>query len=148
MSRCLSWWCSTNGSLLMAGRGWRVKSSDHVALGRAVRELRKRRGVAQVVLSFDADMDDKYVSKVERGVMNPSFTPLLRIVRALGTTMPELIAVYERHLAEIDPNAGHDVPLCPTPEGLAHARRLSDATLAAYYAAKARKARGRIKPWI
>jgi transcriptional regulator with XRE-family HTH domain len=71
------------------------------------------------MLAFDAGLDDRYVSNVERGVVNPSFGVLLRMVRTLGFQLAELVAISDRHLAEIDPHAGRDVPLCPTPEALA-----------------------------
>jgi len=61
--------------------------------------------------------------------------------------MFELVAVYERLLAEIDPHAGRDVPACPTPEALAHLRRISAESGATNRATKARRARGRINPW-
>lgn len=125
---------------------WRVRSTDHIALGLAVRELRERRGVQQTAVSVDAGMDYKYVSKVERGVQNASFGTLLRIVRTLGFTLSELAESYERHIAQIDPRAGHDVPLCPTPAALAVVRRIGDEH-AAYYARKTRSTRGRMGPW-
>jgi DNA-binding XRE family transcriptional regulator len=122
-------------------------SRELVALGLALRELRKRRGVQQQAVVFDAGVSEGYVSAVELGRLNPSFVTLLRIVRTLGFTLAELVEVYQRRLDVIDPHAGQDVPRCPTPGALEHARHVSAATLAAYYAAKARKARGRIKPW-
>jgi transcriptional regulator with XRE-family HTH domain len=129
----------------MSSRSPYAGSSDLVALGRAVRELRRRRGVPQAVAAFDAGMASKYVGRVERGTLNPSFTMLLRVVRTLGSTMPELIAIYERHLAEIDLTAGRDVPLCPTPEALAFRRQINARAMDDYRAAKAR---GRMRSWI
>jgi transcriptional regulator with XRE-family HTH domain len=122
-------------------------SSDLVALGMALRELRERRGVQQKAVSFDAGVEDKYVGSVEAGYLNPSFVVLLRVVRTLGTSMSELVDRYERILAEIDPHAGHDVPLCPTPAALTHLRRISYQASADYEARKARRARGRMRSW-
>jgi transcriptional regulator with XRE-family HTH domain len=129
----------------VSGSWPRVRSTDHVALGRAVRELRLRRGVPQAAVSFDAGMDAKYVGKVERGAMNASFGALLRIVRTLGYPLSDLIAIYEREIAQTDPQAGAQVPACPTAEALAHCRQITDANLAAYYAMKARRARSRMR---
>jgi transcriptional regulator with XRE-family HTH domain len=131
----------------MPGRSPHTGSSDLVALGLALRELRQRRGVQQKAVSFDAGVEDRYVGAVEIGRLNPSFVVLLRVVRTLDSSMLELVERYERILAEIDPQAGHGVPVCPTPEALAHLRRLSYEASAAYEARKARRARGRIKPW-
>ena len=105
------------------GRGG---TTDHVALGRAVRELRKRRGLTQIVVSYDAGVHDAYVGQVERGIVNPTFGMLLRIVRTLDFTFEELVKAYDRHLAEIDVSAGADVPRCPTPEARAYARQLAE----------------------
>jgi transcriptional regulator with XRE-family HTH domain len=122
-------------------------SSDLVALGDAVRLLRERRGIQQAVVSFDAGVVDKYVGMVERGRLNPSWMTLLRVVRTLDSSMGELVEIYDRTIAVIDPQAGSDVPLCPTPEALAHLRRLSYEASAAYEAKKARRARRRITSW-
>lgn len=131
----------------MAGKSPFAGSSDLLALGCALRELRMRRGLLQQAVVFDAGVSKGYVSEIEQGYLNPSLVTLLRIARTLGYSLAELVDLYQQNLDVIDPNAGHDVPLCPTPEALEHVRRVSDRTLAAYYAAKARKARGRIKPW-
>lgn len=124
-----------------------VRSSDHVALGRAVRELRERRGLQQIAVAFDAGVEDRYFGRVERGTINVTFGLLLRVVRTLGFSLAELVEVYERHLAEIDPRAGDDVPRCPSPEATEHVRHRAEEARAAYYATKARRARSRIRPW-
>lgn len=122
----------------------RRKSPDHVALGRAVRELRERCGVTQDMLVFDAGVSGHYVNDVECARLNPSFGVLLRIVRTLGSSMAELVEVYDRHLAEIDPDAGQDTPLCPTPEARAYQDRIN-ARYRRYREAAA--ARGRMRSW-
>jgi transcriptional regulator with XRE-family HTH domain len=131
----------------MPGRSPYTGSSDLLALGYAVREMRKRRGVPQQAVVFDAGVGDGYVSALELGRLNPSFVTLLRVARTLGFTLAELVDVYQRRLDVIDPDAGRDVPCCPTPGALEHVKRISAQNLAAYYATKARRARGRIKPW-
>jgi XRE family transcriptional regulator, regulator of sulfur utilization len=130
-----------NGSWRMPVR---VRSSDHVALGRAVLELRGRSDVSQYVLAFDAGVNDKYVSKLEQGGANPGFAILLRIARTLGCPLAELVEMYDRHLAEIDQAAGRDVRLCPTPEALAYARQLNDREHAKRLSAMGR---GRMRSW-
>jgi transcriptional regulator with XRE-family HTH domain len=119
-------------------------TSDHVALGRAVRELRKRRGVTQHLVALDAGVQVNTVGNVERGVVNPTFGVLLRIVRTLGSDLDELVEIYRRHLAEIDPHAGRDVPLCPTPEAKAHVEQQNDRDYQRHLRAIVR---GRMKSW-
>jgi transcriptional regulator with XRE-family HTH domain len=123
----------------------RARSSDHVALGRALRQLREQRGLTQELVAFDAGVSDEYLGCVERGTLNPSFSLLLQIVRTLGLTAGELVKVYERILSEIDPHAGQDVPLCPTPEALAYRDRSNAKQRSRMRARIAR--RSRIRSW-
>ncbi len=120
------------------GRGG---SSDHRALGEAVRELRRRRGLRQKAVAFDAGVGDQYVSQLERGEINPSFGAVLAIVRTMGFTLGELVELYERRLAEIDPDAGSGVRLCPSTEALAHLDGLNARQLATHRRAVAKVAR-------
>jgi len=120
--------------------------SDLVALGHALRGLRERCGLEQGAVGFDAGLSRNYLHMVEQGQMNPAFVVLLGITRTLGATLPELIGDYQRELDLIDPHAGHDVPLCPTPEALAYLERLR-ARSARLKAAKARRAASRMRSW-
>lgn len=97
-----------------------------VALGKAVRRLRERHGwVPQNAVCFDAGLGDGYLGPLELGRTNPRFLTLVAITRTLGFTLGDLVAVYEHKLAGIDPHAGYDVPVCPTPEALAHLAELN-----------------------
>jgi transcriptional regulator with XRE-family HTH domain len=96
-------------------------AAELVALGAAVRRLRERHGwVPQNAVCFDAGLGDGYLSDLELGRSNPTFMNLVAIVRTLGFTLGDLVAAYEHKLAGIDPQAGHDAPVCPTPAALAH----------------------------
>lgn len=119
--------------------------SDLVALAAGLRELRERRGVPQAAVCHDARLSRPYMSMVEQGQLNPSFVTLLWIVRTLGFSLAELVEIYDRNLARIDPQAGSWVPACPTPEALAYAQRMSGASVARRQAAKARASRSRIR---
>lgn len=129
----------------MPGRSPYAGSSDLVALGRALRTLRERRGLAQTAVCFDARVGRGYLGMVEAGNFNPSFMTLLWVVRTLGCPLAEAVAEYNCVLSEIDPQAGVEVPACPTPEALAHLRRVSERNLADYYTRKARRARSRMR---
>jgi len=111
-----------------------------------LRGLRERCGLEQGAVGFDAGLSRNYLHMVEQGQMNPAFVVLLGITRTLGATLPELIGDYQRELDLIDPHAGHDVPLCPTPEALAYLERLR-ARSARLKAAKARRAASRMRSW-
>jgi transcriptional regulator with XRE-family HTH domain len=70
------------------------------ALGRAVREVRARRGLSQEALGFAADLHRNYVGAVERGLINPTLKTLLALVEGLGVPLSELVVVYERQLRD------------------------------------------------
>jgi len=131
----------------MPGRSRYAGCSDLVALGIALRELREVRGVQQTAVSFDAGLGDKYVHGAENAQLNPSFLTLLRIVRTLRVPLAELVELYERNIAIIDPHAGSDVPACPTPEALAFIGKTTAQTVAFNRLAKARRAKGRMRSW-
>jgi transcriptional regulator with XRE-family HTH domain len=122
-------------------------SSDLVALGLAVRELRELRAVTQRAVGFDAGVGDYYVGGIERAVLNPTFVLLMRVARTLRFSPGELIDLYERHLAVIDPQAGDDIPACPTAEALAHVAALNARWAAFRHASEARRARSRMRSW-
>jgi transcriptional regulator with XRE-family HTH domain len=78
----------------------RVRSPEHIALGRAMREARARRGYSQEDAAFRADLHRNQWGALERGEGNPTFASLLRIVTGLGLPLSEVAALYERHIAE------------------------------------------------
>jgi len=75
-------------------------SADHDALGRAVREVRARRGLSQEELGFRATLHRNYVGAVERGEINPTFRTLLHLTGGLDVELSELVTVYERQATE------------------------------------------------
>ena len=72
-------------------------SREHIALGRAVRELRARRGLSQEQLGFRSDLHRNYVGAIERGEINPTFRVLLKLERGLQLPLSEITQCYERH---------------------------------------------------
>jgi transcriptional regulator with XRE-family HTH domain len=70
------------------------------ALGRAVRELRARRGWSQEHLADRAGLHRNYVGSMERGELNPTWRTLLRFSAGLHVPMTELLEVYERQLRD------------------------------------------------
>lgn len=118
--------------------------AELVALGAAVRRLRARHGwVPQNAVCFDAGLGDGYLSDLELGRTNPRFLTLVSITRTLGSTLGDLVAVYEHKLAGIDPRAGFEAPVCPTREALAHLHELNAEWAAFRDAALRRKLRRR-----
>ena len=74
-----------------------AKSPDHLALGRALRELRTEQGISQEELGYASGLHRNYVGACERGEINLSFGVILRLITGLHATLPELANRYERH---------------------------------------------------
>lgn len=72
------------------------RSAEHAALGDAVRQLRTEAEMSQEELAEAAGTDLTQVGGIERGVRNPSYTTLLRLARALGTSVGELATLADR----------------------------------------------------
>lgn len=72
------------------------RSPEHAALGEAVRRLRLEAEMSQESLAEAAGTDLTQVGGVERGVRNPSYTTLLRLAAALGTSVGELTTLADR----------------------------------------------------
>jgi ribosome-binding protein aMBF1 (putative translation factor) len=60
-------------------------------LGNAIRNRRQAKNLSQESLAEIADFDRTYISLLERGERNPSFTNLCRVAAALKTTPSELL---------------------------------------------------------
>lgn len=62
-----------------------------VALGEAIRRVRKERGLSQEQLALTAEVDLSYLGRVERGDNAAALLTLKRIADALGVTMATLM---------------------------------------------------------
>lgn len=67
-----------------------------MAFAKIMRKCRKHRGLSQEQLAEEADVDQTYVSLVERGKRNPSIDIADRLARALGTKLSLLVEEAER----------------------------------------------------
>jgi transcriptional regulator with XRE-family HTH domain len=70
-------------------------------VARNIRRLRVARGLSQEALAVDAEIDRTYVSRLERGLENPSVAVLERLAKALSANIEELFKV---------PRAGEAAP--------------------------------------
>lgn len=66
--------------------------SELAAFGAAVREFRREMGLSQEALAAEAGLDRSYMGGVERGEHNLALVNLVRISKALGVTLAELMA--------------------------------------------------------
>jgi transcriptional regulator with XRE-family HTH domain len=71
-----------------------------------VRRIRVLRGISSERLAAESGVDRSYVSRLERGVANPSVDVLERLARVLEVEMSELFAVPEPHEERPEPLPG------------------------------------------
>jgi XRE family aerobic/anaerobic benzoate catabolism transcriptional regulator len=65
------------------------------AMGRNVRELRERRGMARKALSHGAGVSERYLAQLEAGEGNASVLLLRNVAKALGVALPDLVSGRE-----------------------------------------------------
>lgn len=63
---------------------------DVAALGRAVRALREAQGMSQVQLAEATGFMQSWISHVEHGRRNPSWSNVVRLAEGLGVSVGEL----------------------------------------------------------
>jgi transcriptional regulator with XRE-family HTH domain len=97
------------------------RSSQHHALGCAVRELRARLGVSQEQLGFRCGLHRNYVGAVERGELNPTYGVLLRLCSGLAVALSELAEHAERRA--LDAAAGAAAPAAQASPSASYSRR-------------------------
>jgi transcriptional regulator with XRE-family HTH domain len=68
----------------------RPRAPTNAALGRAIRRLRKARDLTIEALALDAKMHPTYLSGIERGVRNPTWSKLCALADALGLPISAL----------------------------------------------------------
>ena len=74
------------------------------AIGAVVREFRKRAGHSQERLSGECGFDRTYISRVERGIINPTVGRLWQIADALETPLSQFAKRMEVWLADRPPS--------------------------------------------
>jgi DNA-binding XRE family transcriptional regulator len=62
----------------------------HAVLGRQVRRLRKEAGLSQDVVAEQCGLFRTYLSRIERGVANPTLSVLAALAKTLGVSVGEL----------------------------------------------------------
>lgn len=73
-------------------------SGPEGAFGKALRLVRKERGVSQERLSRGADFDRTYISLLERGLRSPTIRSLVRLAEVLDVRPSEILRHMEKML--------------------------------------------------
>lgn len=69
----------------------KAKEPPLLAMGNAIRTLRKARAMTQEKLANAADLNLSYLSAIERGENNATLMTLVAVSVALGVTLEELV---------------------------------------------------------
>lgn len=72
-------------------------SNPQPALGAAIRFLRTGSGMTQEAVAQKAGITVAHLSKIERGLTNPTWGTVTAIVNALGASMVGLVKAAEEH---------------------------------------------------
>jgi transcriptional regulator with XRE-family HTH domain len=64
-------------------------------IGHAVRRMRERAGLSMRQLAASAGMHPGYLTRVERGLVEPGVGAVARLASALGVTVDELLRLAE-----------------------------------------------------
>lgn len=67
-----------------------------VTLGRAVKQLREARGLTQEAVALAVDVHPTWISRLEGGLLNPSWGMVGRVAEGLGVAIDELARTVER----------------------------------------------------
>jgi transcriptional regulator with XRE-family HTH domain len=70
------------------------------ALGKAIRQLREKRGYTQTDLAAKAGVADPTLSMIERGHSNPTWATVRDIADALGVSMGQLAKLADKLAAD------------------------------------------------
>ena len=73
---------------------------DNEITGTVIRELRKKRGVSQEVLSGFACISRSHLAMIENGTKNPNVDTLWRIAEALGMPLSDLLALIVSEISK------------------------------------------------
>lgn len=71
---------------------------DNFAVGKAIRDLRKEKGISQDVLSGFAEIARTHLTMIENGTKQANFETLWKIALALDIRPSELVARIEEEI--------------------------------------------------
>ena len=78
-----------------------------LALGHNLKQLRIAADKSQIELALDAELERSHVSRIERGMGNPSLLTLATLCHCMGSTLPQL---FDGITATLPPTAQGGAP--------------------------------------
>jgi transcriptional regulator with XRE-family HTH domain len=73
------------------------------ALGKALREIRRERGLSQEQLGFESGFDRTYISLLERGLQSPTVRTIVKLALALKISPSSIIRKMENIMTPLKP---------------------------------------------
>jgi transcriptional regulator with XRE-family HTH domain len=71
-----------------------VKEQDLLyKLGQRIKNIREEKGITQVELGIEIEMEKSNVSRLESGRISPTFITLYRVAKALDISLSELVNI-------------------------------------------------------
>lgn len=70
------------------------------AFGQVLRALRKRQGLSQEQLGYEAGVERNYISLLELGRNSASVKTIFKLARALGVSVTEFVGMVETKFKE------------------------------------------------
>lgn len=77
----------------------RVKKQINIDFGRFVRSVREQKGLSQQEVAKRAGITDVYVSHIELGIRDPSFSKSMAVLEALGLDLSDFIEEQKKNTA-------------------------------------------------
>lgn len=68
------------------------------SFGEVLREARKKRGISQERLALDSSMDRAYLSRLERGITQPTLETIFRLSKVLDVSPSVLVRRVQQKL--------------------------------------------------
>ena len=66
------------------------------AFGLELQELRKAKGLSQEKLGYQVGLERAYISRMERGISQPTLTVLVELGKALDVSASEIVSRVEK----------------------------------------------------
>lgn len=77
------------------------KAQELRAFGMVLQQLRKQRKLTQEQLAWETQMEQTYISLLERGAKEPGVRTLLKLARALGVSSGQFMSEVESAVAAL-----------------------------------------------
>ena len=74
--------------------------NERKALGKVLREIRKKSGFTQETLAFESEIDRSFISLIELGQSSPTFDTLCALCKALDMNFSYLAARLDEEMVQ------------------------------------------------